>query len=140
MTTLDRAIALAATAHVGQVDKAGAPYILHPLRVMMAVDGEHAQMTAVLHDIIEDTETTVADLAAAGFPAPVIAAVVALTKLPGMTRMDAARMAAADPIARIVKLADLADNMRLDRIAEPTDHDRARLLEYAAVRDFLLAV
>lgn len=137
MSTLDKAIALAAAAHVGQVDKAGAPYILHPLRVMLAVEGEHAKMAAVLHDVVEDTDVTIADLSRAGFPKPVIAAVIALTKLPGMSRLEAARMAAADPIARVVKLADLADNMRLERFASPSASDIARVEEYRALHEYL---
>lgn len=137
MSTLDKAIALAAAAHVGQVDKAGAPYILHPLRVMLAVEGEHAKMAAVLHDVVEDTYVTIAELSRAGFPKPVIAAVIALTKLPGMSRLEAARMAAADPIARVVKLADLADNMRLERIASPSPRDIERAAEYRALHEYL---
>lgn len=137
MSSLEKAIALAASAHAGAVDKGGAPYILHPLRVMLAVEGEHAKMAAVLHDVIEDTDVTAEDLASAGFPAPVIAAVVALTKLPGMSRLDAAKLAATDPIARAVKLADLADNMRLERIASPSPRDIKRVAEYRALHEYL---
>lgn len=135
---LERAIAIAAIAHEGQVDKAGAPYILHPLRVMLAVKGEHAQMAAVLHDVLEDTLVTAGDLFEAGIPDAVYEAVSALTKSPGMSRMDAARMAAANPIAKAVKLADLADNMDISRIAHPTERDYARMREYQQVRDYLL--
>ncbi len=56
MSTLERAITIAATAHAGQIDKAGAPYILHPLRVMLRVTTEAERITAVLHDVIEDCE------------------------------------------------------------------------------------
>ena len=55
MTMLNQAIALAALAHEGQTDKAGAPYILHSLRVMLRCQGETAQICAVLHDVLEDT-------------------------------------------------------------------------------------
>lgn len=137
MSSLEKAIALAASAHAGQVDRGGAPYILHPLRVMLAVEGEHAKMAAVLHDVLEDTDVTAADLESAGFPAPVIAAVVALTKLPGMSRLEAAKIAAADPIARVVKLADLADNMRLERIASPSPRDHALVAKYREIHKYL---
>ena len=50
MSTLERAIALAAKAHEGQVDKAGAPYVLHPLRMMLRVATTEERITAVLHD------------------------------------------------------------------------------------------
>ena len=137
MSTLEKAIAIAAYAHEGQVDKGGAAYILHPLRVMMAVEGEYLQIAAVLHDVLEDSEVTVKDLADAGIPQPVILAVIALTRLPGMSRIDAARMAASNPIARVVKIADLEDNMRLDRISSPTPEDYKRVAEYRALREQL---
>ena len=137
MSTLEKAIAIAAYAHEGQVDKGGAAYILHPLRVMMAVEGEYLQIAAVLHDVLEDSEVTVKDLADAGIPQPVILAVIALTRLPGMSRIDAARMAASNPIARVVKIADLEDNMRLDRISSPTPEDYKRVAEYRSTREQL---
>jgi (p)ppGpp synthase/HD superfamily hydrolase len=139
MSTLERAIELAARAHAGQVDKAGQPYILHPLRLMLAVRGTHERMAAVLHDIVEDTDVTFDDLVREGFPAEVVDAVRALTKHTGEKRLAAAHRAAANPIARAVKLADVADNMDLGRIATPTEKDFARLKEYEAVRQVLLA-
>lgn len=139
MPTIERAIEIAANAHAGQRDKAGQPYIFHPLRVMFRVDGEHEQMAAVLHDVVEDTAITIDDLAREGFPPAVLRAVEALTKLPGETRLEAAARAAADPVARKVKLADNAENMDLSRIPNPTDKDHARCREYAEVRELLLA-
>lgn len=138
MATLERAIEMAAKAHAGQVDKAGQPYILHPLRLMLSVRTPHERMAAVLHDIVEDTPTTFDDLVAEGFPPEVVAAVRALTKADGEKRIDAAHRAAADPVARAVKLADVADNMDLSRIAVPTEKDYARLEEYKQVRAILL--
>lgn len=139
MPTLERAIALAARAHEGQRDKGGAPYILHPLRVMLRVEGELERIVAVLHDVVEDSPVTPADLAAEGFPPAVLDALEALTKRPGESRMDAAKRAAADPLARVVKLADNAENMDLSRIGSPTPKDHARLEEYRRVREVLLA-
>ena len=139
MPTIERAIEIAANAHAGQRDKAGQPYIFHPLRVMFRVDGEHEQMAAVLHDVVEDTAITIDDLAREGFPPAVLRAVEALTKLPGETRLEAAARAAADPVARKVKLADNAENMDLSRIPNPTDKDYARCREYEEVRALLLA-
>lgn len=138
MATLERAIAIAAEAHAGQVDKGGQPYILHPLRVMFRVDGAHERMVAVLHDVVEDTAVTLELLKREGFPEPVISAITALTKYPGETRLQAATRAAANPIARIVKLADNADNMDLSRIPNPSEKDLARIREYQEVRALLL--
>jgi len=94
-------------------------------------------MAAALHDVVEDTPWTIEDLRTEGFPPVVIAAVDALTKRPGERRMDAARRAGADPIARRVKLADLADNMGLGRIAQPTGKDLERIQEYREVKAYL---
>ena len=138
MSTLERAIEIAASAHAGQVDKAGQPYILHPLRVMLRVNTEHERMAAVLHDVVEDTAVTLKQLTSEGFPPSVVAAVEALTKRTGETRLEAARRAAMNTIARSVKLADNAENMDLSRIANPNEKDYARLEEYKAVRALLL--
>jgi (p)ppGpp synthase/HD superfamily hydrolase len=137
MSTIERAIEIAARAHAGQKDKAGAPYVFHPLRLMLSLDTPELWMTAVLHDVVEDTSVTLADLEAEGFPAQVVEAVRILTKLPGESRLSAARRAVRNPIARAVKLADVADNMNLKRIANPTEKDYARLKEYEQVKNVL---
>jgi (p)ppGpp synthase/HD superfamily hydrolase len=138
MATLERAISIAAAAHAGQIDKAGHPYILHPLRVMLRVNTEEERIAAVLHDVVEDTSVTLGQLATEGFSQDVLAAVEALTKLPGESRMDAASRAVKNRIARTVKLADNTENMDLSRIASPTEKDFARLKEYERVRALLL--
>ena len=138
MSTIEQAIQLAARAHAGQVDKAGQPYILHPLRVMLRLNGTEERIAAVLHDVVEDTEVTLEDLQTTGFSDAVVTAVEALTKRPGESRLDAAARAAENKIARAVKLADNAENMDLSRIPHPTAKDHARLEEYKAVRALLL--
>jgi (p)ppGpp synthase/HD superfamily hydrolase len=138
MSTLERAIEIAAQAHAGQVDKAGQPYILHPLRVMLMVKTRSEQMAAVLHDVVEDTTWTFEDLAAEGFADEVIEAIRALTKSEGEKRLVAAKRAAQNSIARNVKLGDVYDNMNLARIAQPTEKDLARLEEYKQVRAVLV--
>ena len=139
MSTLERAIEIAASAHAGQVDKAGQPYILHPLRLMLAVKNENERITAILHDVVEDTEITIDDLKSEGFSEAVLNAVLALTKTKGESRMEAAKRALQNPIARVVKLADVTDNMDLSRIAEPSEKDFSRLKEYEQVRALLLS-
>jgi GTP diphosphokinase / guanosine-3',5'-bis(diphosphate) 3'-diphosphatase len=138
MSTLERAIALAATAHAGQRDKAGAPYILHPLRIMLNMKTTETQMAAVLHDVVEDCGVTPAVLRYEGFSEAVIEAVMALTKriVDGTEEPydEFIRRAAQHPIARLVKLADLEDNMDLSRIANPTEKDHARVRKYKAAQ------
>ena len=137
MSTIERAIEIAAHAHAGDTDKADMPYILHPLRVMMAVKNPKEKIAAVLHDTIEDTYITEEYLLFEGFDTEVIEAVLALTKTPGESRIEAAKRALVNPIARAVKLADVADNMDLSRIPNPTDKDWARLKEYEGVLSLL---
>ncbi|MBN9409191.1 MAG: bifunctional (p)ppGpp synthetase/guanosine-3',5'-bis(diphosphate) 3'-pyrophosphohydrolase [Burkholderiales bacterium] len=138
MSTLERAIAIAAQAHAGQLDKGGQPYILHPLRVMLRCSTPDEQIAAVLHDVIEDSEVNLDDLAAEGFSNTVVAAVDALTKRPGETRIQAAHRAAAHPVAKTVKLPYNADNTDLTRIQHRTDKDRKRMEDYIVVRQILL--
>jgi len=125
---LAAAVELATRAHAGQVDKAGEPYIGHPLRVMGRVDGERARMVAVLHDVLEDTPVTAADLLSRGCPADVVEAVDALSKRPGESLEDSMRRVAAVPLALVVKRADLDDNTDPDRLASlpPDVADRLR--------------
>jgi (p)ppGpp synthase/HD superfamily hydrolase len=138
MGTLERAIEIAASAHAGQVDKAGVPYILHPIRVMLRMNTVDEMIVAVLHDVVEDSSWTVDDLLAEGFSEQIVEAVGVLTKLPDEKRQDAAARARQNPIARVVKLADNAENMDLTRIPNPTPKDLARLAEYKRVREILL--
>jgi (p)ppGpp synthase/HD superfamily hydrolase len=125
--TLDEAIQLARRAHEGQLDKSGRPYIGHPLRVMGRVSGERERMTAVLHDVVEDTGVTAADLLAAGCPHDVVDAVMAISKRPGEEKASYLARVAANPIALAVKRADIADNMSPDRLARLDDDTQHRL-------------
>ena len=139
MATLESAIQLAAEAHAGQQDKAGKPYILHPIRVMLSVSTTDEQIAAILHDTVEDTDVTYEQLSEAGFSAEIISAVRALTKLDGESRVEAARRAVKHPIARQVKLADVKDNLDISRILHLTDKDHARLDEYKLVQEILMS-
>ncbi len=135
MASLERAIAIAAKAHEGQVDKAGAPYILHPLRVMFRVNTVEERMAAVLHDVVEDTNVTIGMLRAEGFPEGVLSAIESLTRRPGETYETFVLRAVADPIGRTVKLADLAENSDLSRIPMLTAKDNERAAKYRRAID-----
>ncbi len=139
MTIIEKAIALAVQKHAGQIDKGGQPYILHPLRLMFKVKTPEQQIVAVLHDVLEDTDTTVVDLISLGFSSEIIEAIQALTKKEGESRIQAAYRAVKNPIARAVKLVDIADNMDLTRIAQPSEKDLLRLEEYKHVQQILLS-
>lgn len=130
MSTIERAIAIAAEAHAGQRDKAGQPYILHCLRVMLRVTTDEERIAAVLHDLLEDTAWRREDLRREGFPSPVIEAIAALTRQDGESYEAFVRRAGSHPIARRVKLADLEDNMDLARIPRPSAQDHVRVRKY----------
>ncbi|MGV3709508.1 MAG: HD domain-containing protein [Gemmatimonas sp.] len=130
MSTLERAIVIAAEAHAGQQDKAGESYILHPLRVMQRVSTNDARIVAVLHDVVEDTPWTLQQLSAEGFSSAIVDAVDALTRREHESYDAFVIRAGKNAIARSVKLADLADNMELTRIKEPGAKDFERMERY----------
>jgi (p)ppGpp synthase/HD superfamily hydrolase len=130
---LASAIALAERAHAGQLDKAGAPYIGHPMRVVNSLGDPVAKIVGALHDAVEDSDLTLEDLARLGFPGPVVAAVDAVTKRDGESYEGYLERVQADPIALQVKIADMQDNMNLARIPRPTPEDHRRLEKYRRV-------
>jgi guanosine-3',5'-bis(diphosphate) 3'-pyrophosphohydrolase len=107
---LEKAIFLASHHHAGQTDKAGAPYILHPLAVMAMVDTPQQKVVAALHDIVEDTDLELYDLAAHGFPKAVVEAVAAITHKAGESNDDYYARVKKNPTALAVKLKDIAHN------------------------------
>src|SRR3954463_5546325 len=140
MATIGKALQIAAKAHEGQRDKEGLPYILHPLRAMMRVQGEEAQIVAVLHDGVEDTPVTADDLRQAGFSESVVAAVVCVTHRKDEPYADYVVRCKGDDIARRGKLAALEDNSRLDRtILRPQrfEAEVARLRKYVLSYKYL---
>jgi len=132
MSTLEKAIAIAVSAHAGQRDKAGRPYILHPLRVMHGCASDDERIVAILHDVLEDTEVTEADLRQEGFGDEVIAALLCLTKAEGENYGDFIGRVMPNPLARRVKTLDLLDNMDCSRLASFDDKDAARMKRYVA--------
>jgi (p)ppGpp synthase/HD superfamily hydrolase len=138
MSTLERAIEIAAGAHAGKKDKAGAPYILHPLRVMLKLSSPEEQITAVLHDVVEDSDLTLEDIRRAGFSVTILTAVASVTRRKGEAYNQYVLRAAANPIGRRVKLADLEDNCDLSRIANPTRQDQTRIEEYRRAIEMIM--
>ncbi|MDR3566778.1 MAG: hypothetical protein P4L43_01995 [Syntrophobacteraceae bacterium] len=137
---LEKAIEIAISAHKGQVDKAGQPYVLHPLRVMRQMDADVEQIVAVLHDVVEDApkDWTFKRLEDAGFGGDILAALRLLTKSdPHELYMDYIKRIRENSIARKVKLADLQDNMDLRRLSKVTDRDLARVRKYARAYNLL---
>lgn len=128
---LDQAILIAARAHLGQTDRMGAPYILHPLRMMFRFKSETEMIVAVLHDVIEDNPDWDFDrLRQEGFSEEIIQAVDHLTRQEQETYEEFVVRSSGNPLARRVKLADLEDNMDLKRLNRLTEQDQARLARY----------
>jgi len=134
---LVEAIILATRSHQGQVDKGGQPYILHPLRVMLACQTEQERIAAVLHDVMEDCDVSWVTIARQ-FGDVIADAVAALTREKDESYTSFIKRCAANRIARTVKLADLADNMDIRRLGrDPTPEDAKRQQRYADARAFL---
>jgi len=127
---LEKAINIALEAHRGQKDRYGAPYILHPLRVMARVSTPIEKTVAVLHDVVEDTLWTFAALQREGFPQPVLEALQCVTKRKGEAYEHFVQRSASNRLARKVKLADLEDNMDIRRVAQLTNSNKARFEKY----------
>lgn len=131
MSRSDSALVIAVTAHKGQKDKAGVPYIWHPIRVALNFDTDTLRSVALLHDVLEDSDFEEAGLRRV-FGDTITDAVVALTKISGQSYPEFIDQCAANPLAKVVKLADLADNMNLDRLpTPPTAADILRNEKYA---------
>lgn len=118
---IDKAATIAARAHHGQVRKDGTPYFCHPVRVAIRVDGKLAGTVALLHDVLEDTDVTLGDLAAEGFSQEVLDAVWALTKRPGEKYSAFILRCKVNELARKVKLADIEDNLADQSALEPDE-------------------
>lgn len=141
MSTLERAIEIAVQAHKGQQDRNGQPYILHPLRVMAQMESDETRIVAILHDVVEDSaEWDLERLRTEGFGERILTALDAVTKREGEAYADFVARSARDPLAVIVKLGDLRDNMDIRRLDELTPRAVERLGRYLAAYQLLSAV
>jgi (p)ppGpp synthase/HD superfamily hydrolase len=132
MATLEKAIEIAARVHAGAVDKAGEPYIFHPLRIMMRMSSMEAKIVAVLHDVVEDSSETIDSLRQEGFSEEILAALDGVTdrKHLGESYEDFVERASKNPISREVKIGDLEDNMNMLRLDKVEKKQMDRLEKY----------
>ncbi len=134
-----KAMRLCFAAHKDQVDKSGLPYVFHPFHVAEQMTTEETTAVALLHDVIEDTDYTLADIAAMGFPQSVTDALKLLThdeRVPYMTYVAAIKQ---NPIARAVKLADLRHNSDLSRLDRIDEKALERVRKYRSAIQLLTA-
>lgn len=137
MSNLSEAIAWATQLHESQTDKGGAPYILHVLRVMLACETEEQRIAAMLHDTVEDCGVAPGEITFR-FGVHIRDAVVALTRRDEESYEAFVKRCGKNPIARRVKLADLADNMNTDRLPRPlTPADHRRQEKYHKASQYL---
>ncbi|MBR3412673.1 MAG: HD domain-containing protein [Bacteroidales bacterium] len=136
-TLYEKALQIARTAHAGQRDKAGADYILHPLRVAAGCRTAEAKVVALLHDTIEDTPVTADHLRQQGFPDEIVEAVLSVTRGEGEPYEQYILRAAQNPLGCEVKIADLEDNMDLRRLPKITTTDVARTAKYLKAWHYL---
>lgn len=133
---LERSIIFATEKHKGQVDKGGQPYILHPLRVMGNCSSIETKIVGILHDILEDTETTKEDLLEF-LPNYIVNSIINLTRLKNESYENYLERVSKDYYATQVKLMDLKDNMNLDRLNKIEMRDMKRYLKYRKALDYL---
>lgn len=137
----NKAMKLAYTVHEGQVDKCGQPYIFHPYHLAEQMDDETSTCVALLHDVVEDTDVTLDDLARE-FPPEVVEGVRLMTHDPAVDYFDYVCAIKGHPVAQKVKLADLAHNSDESRFAGmdgvTEEFLSRRRQKYARARDILL--
>ena len=124
-------------AHKDQVDKSGMPYVFHPFHVAEQMTDEATTIVALLHDVVEDTDYTLGDIAAEGFGKEILEAVALMTHEDDVPYLDYVAKLKDNPIARAVKLADLAHNSDLSRIGEIDEETKQRLEKYKKAKAIL---
>lgn len=129
---LSKMLAIAATAHQAQYDKAGKPYFLHCLEVMrlLNTDDEELQCIAIGHDLLIVCDITIKDLFDAGMSNRVVNGILSLTNHKGQSYEDYKEAVKFRPDAVKVKMADLTHNSDIRRIAEPSQKDFDRVVAY----------
>lgn len=132
-----KAIKLMYEAHKDQVDKAGMPYVLHPLHVAEEMQDEIRTTVALLHDVIEDSNVTFDKLSELGFSSDVIESLKLLTHNEEVDYFDYIQKIGTNPVATSVKLADLRHNSDLSRLDKITEKDVVRVEKYKKCIDYL---
>jgi (p)ppGpp synthase/HD superfamily hydrolase len=130
MNLIEKSLEIALKAYIGQKDKAGATYILHPLRIMAKMQSQEEMAVALLHDVIEDSDMNANDLLKAGIPSTVVDAVTLLSKQAGDSYEGFIDKVMLNPLAAKIKKADIEDNINILRLDTVTDKDLQRIAKY----------
>ena len=139
MSHLERAIRIAVEAHVGQKDKAGQPYILHPMRIMLRMRTETEMIVGILHDVVEDNnDWSIGRLEQEGFSDEILQAIDCLTRKEDESYENFIARLKGNRLARTVKVADLQDNTNICRIKSIGEQDIERLVKYHGALQLLM--
>ena len=125
-----KAMKLCFEAHKEQKDKSGMPYVFHPYHLAEQMEDEDTTVTALLHDVLEDTPLTLEDLRAMGFNERVLEALALMTHDESIPYMDYVAKLRTNEIARAVKLADLRHNSDMTRLDTVDDRALRRAGKY----------
>lgn len=132
-----KALKLCFEAHKDQTDKSGMPYVFHPFHLAEQMQDESTTVAALLHDVVEDTDCTLDDLRGMGFGEEIIEALSLLTHSPEVPYMEYVAQIKQNPIARAVKLADLAHNSDLTRMDTVDEKALQRQEKYKKAMELL---
>jgi len=128
---IEKALEIAIKAHLGQVDKGGNAYILHPLRVMNKFSEKDLMIVSILHDVVEDTNITLDDLLHDGFSSDIVDAIGCLTKRKNEDYNSFIKRVMSNSLAVKVKIADIRDNLDISRLSDPlSTKDIERVAKY----------
>lgn len=134
-----KAISLCFEKHKNQVDKCGLPYPFHPFHVAESMKDEYTTCVALLHDIVEDTDTSLEDLKIMGFPNEIVTAISYMTHDENVPYLEYVKKIKSNSIAKEVKISDLKHNSDLTRLDEITEKDLKRLEKYEKALEILLS-
>ena len=132
-----KAMKLCFEAHKNQTDKSGLPYVFHPFHLAEQMTDETTTIVALLHDVAEDSDYSLQDIEAMGFPQEVITAISLLTHDKSVPYMDYVALIKLNPVAKAVKLADLKHNSDLSRLDVVDEKALARREKYLTAIAFL---
>jgi (p)ppGpp synthase/HD superfamily hydrolase len=135
----EKAMRLCFDAHKDQEDKSGIPYVFHPIHLAEQMEEEKTTVVALLHDVVEDTDLSLEDLLEEGFPADVVEAIGLMTHAKGVDYMDYVQEIKKNPLARIVKMADLRHNSDPTRLRDPNEKILEKRRTYREALAFLEA-
>lgn len=137
MSKIDDVLKFAYEKHKGQFDKAGVPYILHPLHVALQMETEDEKIVALLHDTLEDTDATIEDFKGLGLSEEIISSIKLLTRSKDMPYMEYIKIISTDKLAKKVKLKDLEHNLDDSRFKGDKNKTESLMKRYKKAYEFL---